>query len=823
MTSRLGAPTSAYMAVPSDRLPLIALRNTLILPGLSQAIKVGRDRSRRALKEAEKKSYWVIAVQQKAETSSSEDFEPQDLFTTGTLCRIDSLRGQEENGFHVVLRGLSRIQLSDLRLETGGFISAQASEIFDQEEDLNSETKLALLNTVKDFALSILKLVPTNTQNLMEIIQEADDLSYLTHICGTHLDLSLEKKQELLETASVKERSLKLLHWMKDFKAGLEIQNEIRSKLNQKIGKTQRQHILREHIKTLKQELDESDLGEDEELPEEKFKNLGLPEESLKQVLKDLKKYKDMGSQSPESHILRNYLDFVLHLPWTKSTPLPDLSLSEAKKVLDEDHWGLEKVKTRILDQLAVNIRKGSHKKGSILLLFGPPGVGKTSLAKSIAKALGRDFCRMSLGGLRDDSELRGHRRTYVGALPGRLLNSLKKVSTKNPVFLLDEIDKMSRSFHGDPASTLLEILDPEQNSQFVDHYLEIPFDLSEVFFIATANSLEGIPGPLLDRLEVIELSGYTSTEKLHILRKHLMPEALENTGMDSYFSTDQIEVADSTLLELITSYTREAGVRDLKRKLEKLFRSLGRELMLKAESEPVSKSNASSIRILPEDLETHLGPPPFFNEAIESRNIPGLAWGLSWSPMGGQILPIEVTEMPGKGQLVLTGQLGDVMKESASIAHSLLRSHALEWNLPGDLSQKDLHVHVPAGAIPKDGPSAGVTLLTALVSLLAKKPVRSLVAMTGEVTLRGQVLPVGGIKEKLIAAHRAGMKEVLIPQKNKRDLVEIPSEVLKDLTIHTVSHIREVLELSLGLFSSHGLSVHLDSDLFTHQKTTGL
>lgn len=771
------------MSFPQGRLPVLALRNTLVFPGLSQVIKVGRDLSVKALQQAEANGFWIVAVQQKVLNKETSPVEAQDLHSIGTLCRVDSMRGQAESGYQVVLRGFVRSQLDQIEKTDRGF-SAEVTHLEDRFEDLNEATQKALLDSLKSLATDILKLIPANTEQLSELIKNVEDLSYLSSLIASHLDIPLQEKQKLLEMTHLRDRSLHLLNLMKDFKEGLEVQIQIRGKLNQKLGENQRQNLLREQLRTIREELGENDNESLESKLKEKIAKAQLPEDVRKVAEQELKRLSDMGPQSPETHIIRNYLELMVSLPWAATPAQQDVDLEEAKAILNAEHFGLEKVKKRILEQLAV-MKLKKQTKGSLLLLVGPPGVGKTSLGKSLAKALHRKFVRVSLGGVRDDAEIRGHRRTYIGAMPGRIIQGMKRAEEKNPVFLLDEIDKLSRAFSGDPAAALLEVLDPEQNRHFLDHYLDVPYDLSEVLFIATANQLDSIPGPLLDRMEIIEIPGYTSAEKLHIAKEHLLPEIREEFGMlDS-----DIEIADEALLRMIQSYTREAGVRDLKRQISALLRGVSERVLRK-----------EKLRIQSQELESILGPEKYQNEVADTIDTPGLALGLAWSPVGGDVLFVEATSMPGKGQLVTTGQLGDVMKESTLIAQSLLRSHASEWGLKGDLAQLDLHVHFPAGAIPKDGPSAGVTLVTALVSLLTSRKSQSRLAMTGEITLRGKVLPVGGIKEKVLAAHRAGVEQVLLPKKNQKDLREVPEEVRNALKFHFVEDISEVLRLALGL-----------------------
>ncbi len=775
------------MAQPQGLLPVLPLKNTVIFPGLTQAIKVGRAQSLKALKRAEANGYWIVAVLQRQKNKSENDgdlpVEPEDLYGMGTLCRIDSMKGTPENGYHLVLQGFSRVQLNSTHLRDG-FLETDAVP-FERETTLPAATAQALLESLKTLAKSILKLVPANTDQLVELVDGVQDLSYLTSLCIGNLDVDLMQKQKILEITDLKDRSLMLLNLMQEFREGLQLQNDIRGKLNQKMGQAQRQVILREQMKAIREELGEGNEASKEDQIRKKIEESNMPEEARKTAENELQRLTEVGNQSPESHIIRNYLDLLTALPWSKNSPEKEIDLEFARKTLEADHYGLEKVKKRIVQHLAL-LKLKKQGKGSILLFVGPPGVGKTSLGQSIAQALGKKFARVSLGGVRDDAEIRGHRRTYIGAMPGRIIQGLKKAGENDPVFLLDEIDKMSRAFHGDPAAALLEVLDPEQNKTFLDHYLDVSFDLSKVFFIATANSLEGIPAPLLDRMEVIDLSGYTTAEKLHIVKNHLIPKQLEELGPET-----KVEFSDEALIRLITAHTREAGVRELQRKVAACLRGI---------SEKVLEANGKTIRIESLDLEDLVGSERFTFEVTENQSTPGVVTGLAWTPVGGDILFIESSQMPGKGQLMITGQLGDVMKESAHIALSLLRSHLPQLGLHHDLSKVDLHVHVPAGAIPKDGPSAGVSMLTSLASLLLRKPVNPKMAMTGEITLRGAVMPIGGVKEKVIAAHRAGVTQVILPKKNEKDLKEVPEEVRKDLKFHLVSNIEELLKLTLDL-----------------------
>lgn len=772
------------MAMPTGHLPVLPLRNTVIFPGLNQALRVGRDMSVKALQKAFENNNWIVAVTQKDPSQTPN--APADLYMVGTLCKIESVRGTPEQGYALVVRGHHRVRLESVRMDHG-FFEAMAEPCEDLH-DLDEPTSRAMLASLKEMSLQVLSLVPADTRELEELVRGIEDLGFLAHTAAAHADFDLREKQKLLETLSVRDRVMHLLTLLQTLRESLQVQADIRSKLSDKFGQTHREQILREQMKAIKEELGEN---EEESLTssyKKKIEEAGMPAEALKLAESQLKRLGETGASSPEHQVIRNHLDLMVALPWSLSSKTESIDLDRARAILEEDHYGLQKVKKRILQHLAVMKLKG-ERRGSILLLVGPPGVGKTSLAASIAKALGRKYVRASIGGVRDDAEIRGHRRTYVGALPGRIIQGLKRAGENDPVFVLDEIDKLSRGFSGDPASALLEVLDPEQNTAFVDHYLDTGFDLSKVFFVGTANSLEGIPGPLLDRMEVIELSGYTLAEKFHIARNHLIPKQMKEHGL----SEGALLIQDEALHRLISAFTREAGVRELQRKVAEVIRA-STEKVLAAEGVPV--------KVAANDLEEILGPDKYVSEVADHGAEPGVVTGLAWTPVGGDILFIESAVMPGSGQLLMTGQLGDVMKESARIALSLLKSRlpVMTEEETLDLSKRDLHVHVPAGAIPKDGPSAGVTMLTSLASLLSHRRVDPRLAMTGEITLRGAVMPVGGIKEKVLAAHRAGVRTVLLPERNMKDLRDVPEEIRSQIKFHAVSNVNEVLKIALGL-----------------------
>ena len=634
------------MSMPIGAIPVLPLTNTVLYPGVTQALRVGRDKSVRAVDRAMLNSNWILTLAQTQPENNVENVD--DLHTIGTLCKIESVKGHQDSGYFIVVRGYYRMKVSGFKAESDIF-EAYAEQISDIV-DIDTNTQSALLNSLRQISIETLKLIPGNTDQVQELVAGLEDLSLLTHLAAANSEIALAEKQNVLEMAHLKDRSMHILNLLQQYKESLQIQQDIRQKLNSKMGQNQREHILREQMKTIKEELGE---GQDTSLIEDYRKKIAaaqMPKEANDLAQQQLRKLENSSNQSPEHQMIRSHLDLMTSLPWSKTSAQSDFNILEAEKILNQDHFGLDKIKKRILQHLSV-LKMKKDKKGSILLFIGPPGVGKTSLGQSIAKALGKKYQRVSLGGVRDESEIRGHRRTYIGALPGRIINSLKKAGENDPVFLLDEIDKMSRSFSGDPAAAMLEVLDPEQNSTFSDHYLDTPFDLSNIFFIATANSLEGIPGPLLDRMEVIDLSGYTTAEKLHIAKNHLLPKQISEHGLTS----EQLVVSEETLLKIISSYTREAGVRELQRKMAQLCR-FAAEKIIRGESQ---------VQIQPIDLEDIMGQDRFQNEVTETIANPGVVTGLAWTPVGGDILFIETALVPGRGDLIITGQLGDVMKES--------------------------------------------------------------------------------------------------------------------------------------------------------------
>ena len=775
-------------------LPVLALRNLVLFPGMTVPIRVGRAQSIAAIRSirssvgdglvGQTSGGQLIAVLQKP-LDQKEHILPDELHNTGVLCQIERVRGNEKDGFQLIVRGIERVRVA-LPFEANGVLRAIAEPLA-TEDDTDAETVRALLDSVKTLAKNILEFLPTGSDQMVTLVDDITDLDFLINIAAANIDIPVDQKQELLEVGPLKARALRLLDLMQHVRDELKVRTEIRDKMTSKLGKNQRDAILREQMRAIQDELSDGEDSGDGKKPEDmrrKIEESGMPDAVRKTALDELRRLESLGNQSPETHVIRNYLDLMIAMPW-KTEPEPEINLKASREVLDADHYGLDKIKKRLIEHLAtMKLKEGG--RGLILLFNGPPGVGKTSLGQSIAKALGRKFVRVSLGGVRDDAEVRGHRRTYVGAMPGRIIQGIKRAGSMNPVFLLDEIDKLGRGFQGDPSAALLEVLDPEQNGTFTDHYMDVPYDLSKVLFIATANSLETIPGPLLDRMEVIELNGYTTAEKLHIAETHLLPKQLSEHGIID----GQLKVTSEALTQVVSHYTREAGVRDLQRKLAALCRASTTKIV----------EGAESVTVGLDDLDEILGPARYEHEVTEKITPPGVTTGLAWTPVGGEILFIESALMPGTGRLTLTGQLGEVMKESAQIALTLIRSRLPQVSASLEFDRKDLHIHVPAGAIPKDGPSAGVAILSSIASLFTGKPVSPKLAMTGEVTLRGAVTPVGGIKEKVIAAHRAGVERVIMSRKNERDLRDVPDEVKSKMQFFFADDVADVLRVALNL-----------------------
>ena len=763
-----------------ELLPVLAVRNTVLFPHAAVPLVVGRKKSVEAIRASKNLGDIILVVTQR--DGGVDDPKPKDLYDVGVVCHISKATEVDKDSFQVIVNGLFRFKVTEY-LEENGFVSAQGQQLTEISSTLSARIE-TLSEEIKNLTKLILKLASVSgREGILKILAQLHDPGQIADLASTLLHLPVPQKQELLELMDVEQRLKKLLEHLVKEKNRLEIQNEIQSKLAEKMSKDQRDHLLREQMRAISEELGE------EKAPSEDFtqriESAGMPPEALKVAKEEALRLNQVPRSSPEYQVIRTYLELLVSLPWSKTTGLSseEIDLQKAKKILDQDHYGLEKVKKRVLQFLAVTKLK-KDMKGSILCLAGPPGVGKTSMAKSIASALGRSFVRMSLGGVRDEAEIRGHRRTYIGAMPGRIIQNIKRAGVKDPVILLDEIDKIGNDFRGDPASALLELLDPEQNHTFTDHYLDVPFDLSRVFFITTANMLETIPPALRDRLEIIEMSSYTKLEKKHIASEHLVPKVLAEHGMNS----EQLTVKAEAIESLIEGYTREAGVRQLTRELASVARASAAEV--------VQKETPIPLVLGTKQIEEFLGPPKFFTEMTIDQGKPGVVTGLAWTPIGGEILHVEVTKMEGKGHLILTGQLGEVMKESAQIALSLLRSQVRK-HFPVHFDKLDFHIHVPAGAIPKDGPSAGVAIFLALSSLIQNKAIDTKLACSGEITLRGSVLPVGGIKEKVLAAHRAGVKRVILPERNQRDLREVPEEVKNSLTFHFVKDVFELLALA--------------------------
>lgn len=773
------------MPIPTGSFSVLPLKNTVIYPGVTQALKVGRSKSLKAVDVAQGKNNWIITLSQKNPEINVDNID--DLHEIGTLAKIESIRGTHEAGYYIVVRGYHRVRVTSFKPETE--IMEAFVEQIDDVNDVDKATEQALLTSLKQISIDVLKLIPGNTNDIQEMVLAIDDISLLSHMAAANAEIPLSEKQKLLETPQIRPRIMSLLSLLHSFKENLIVQQDIRQKLTDKLGNTQRDQILREQLKTIKEELGEKNEQNLVETFRQKVVELALTGDALELAEQQISRLESTSAQSPEFQMIRSHLDFMLALPWNKSSAQTEIDLEKAEKILNEDHYGLEKIKKRILQHLAV-LKIKKEKKGSILLFIGPPGVGKTSLGQSIAKSLGKKYQRISFGGVRDESEIRGHRRTYIGALPGRILSALKKAGENDTVMVLDEIDKLGRSYAGDPSAALLEVLDPEQNNSFTDHYLEAPFDLSKITFIATANSLENIPLPLLDRMEIIELSGYTIAEKVHIAKNHLWPKQVAEHGLTS----QQIEISEAAVLKIISHYTREAGVRDLQRKLGEACRAKCQEIL---------KTN-SLARVGVHDLEEIFGNEKYIYEVTDQLSSPGVVTGLAWTPVGGDILFIESAVVPGKGEMILTGQLGDVMKESAQIAKSLIKARLSAIAPTFDFSKYDIHIHLPAGAIPKDGPSAGITLLTSLASLVSRTAVNAKLAMTGEISLQGKVLPVGGIKEKVIAAHRAGVTKVILAKRNEKDLKDVPEDVRSQIEFTFVEHINEVLAKALNIDLTH-------------------
>ena len=760
--------------------PVLPLRDVIVFPNMVIPLFVGREKSIKSLEVAMDDNKQIMLVAQK--TADLDDPQDKDIYRFGTLATVLQLLKLPDGTIKVLVEGSNRAEING-EVYGDSYFEAKVNII---EEPVVDDREIEILSrSVIDSFDQYVKLNKKIAPEVMTSLSGIDDPSRLADTIAAHMVLKMEEKQAILEINDVKGRIEHIISIIENELDILQVEKKIRGRVKNQMEKSQREYYLNEQMKAIQKELgDMDDVPNEIEEIEQKISKSGMPKDVMQKIKADVNKLKMMSPMSAEASVLRNYIDVLVNVPWKKKTKVTkDLVIAE--KVLEDDHHGLEKVKERILEYLAVQQRV-SKLKGPILCLVGPPGVGKTSLGKSIAKATGRKFTRMSLGGVRDEAEIRGHRRTYIGSLPGKIIQNLSKVGVKNPLFLLDEIDKMAMDFRGDPSSALLEVLDSEQNDTFSDHYLEVDFDLSDVMFVATSNSMN-IPGPLLDRMEVIRIPGYTENEKESIAGKYLMPKQLENNGL-----TDKdIKFNKNIFIEIIRSYTREAGVRNLERELSKICRKVVKKLLL--------NKKLKSIKVDKNNLKDFLGVKRFKHGEAEKENVIGLVNGLAWTEVGGELLSVETAVIPGKGKYILTGSLGDVMQESIRAAMTIVRKRALNLNIEKDFHEnKDIHVHFPEGATPKDGPSAGVGIVTSLVSALTENPVKSSVAMTGEINLHGQVLPIGGLKEKMLAALRGGIKTVIIPLENEKDLAEIPDNIKNNLDIKTVEWVEEVLSLAL-------------------------
>ncbi|MEI2341753.1 endopeptidase La [Priestia megaterium] len=761
-------------------MPLLPLRGLIVYPTMVLHLDVGRDKSVQALEKAMMDDHLVCLVSQK--DMGIDEPTKEDLYRTGTLAKIKQMLKLPNGTMRVLVEGLNRVNVTEFEDSEEYFVVHVEKQ--NEEHQVDVEDK-ALMRTLLDYFGQYIKLSKKVSVETLSTVSDIEEPGRLADIVASHLPIKIQLKQEILEITDVKERLNTIISHIQDEQEVLQLEKKIGQRVKKSMERTQKEYYLREQMKAIQKELGDKEgkTGEVATL-REKIEASGMTDHVKQVAFKELDRYEKIPATSAESSVIRNYIEWLIALPWTNETE-DTLNIHNAEQVLNDEHYGLEKVKERVLEYLAVQQLTKSL-KGPILCLAGPPGVGKTSLARSIATSLDRHFVRVSLGGVRDESEIRGHRRTYVGAMPGRIIQGMKKAGTINPVFLLDEIDKMSNDFRGDPSSALLEVLDPEQNHNFSDHYIEETYDLSKVMFVATANNLATIPGPLRDRMEIIQIAGYTELEKLEIAKRHLLLRQLENHGLQK----GNLQIRDDALTAIIRLYTREAGVRNLEREIASICRKAARIVV---------SGEKKRVVVTAKTLEEFLGKPRFRYGQAETEDQVGVATGLAYTTVGGDTLAIEVSLSPGKGRLVLTGKLGDVMKESAQAAFSYVRSNAEKLGIDEKFYEKhDIHIHVPEGAVPKDGPSAGITIATALVSALTGKPVRREVGMTGEITLRGRVLPIGGLKEKSLSAHRAGLTKILIPHDNERDIEDIPDSVQEELDIVLVSHVDQVLEHAL-------------------------
>lgn len=770
----------------SESYPVMPLRNTVLFPQQVIPIYIGREKSLKLINELPASSKHIVVVAQ--EDGSIEDPNPDEMYSFGTLAVVLKVFDMPDNSKSAIVQGIDRVKILSFK-EKEPYYRAVVQRLSDNvpSEDIELD---ALGNNLRQVFSELIQVAPNLSEEHTGMLSNIQKPSRLADRSVSLLTVPNPEKQEVLEELDVKKRVEKAIKILSKEIQRIKLGEEIQTEVHDEITKSQREYYLREQMKAIKRELGEDESQVELKEIEDAIKEAKMPEDAEKVALKELDRLSKIPSQSPEYTVSRTYLDWLTELPWSKTSE-DSINVKDAKSILDKDHYGLEKVKERILEYLAVRalkMRKDPEGalRGPLLCFAGPPGVGKTSLGRSIARSMGREFVRISLGGVRDEAEIRGHRRTYIGALPGRIIQSLKKAGTNNPVFMLDEIDKLGGDFRGDPSSALLEVLDPEQNNTFADHYLEVDFDLSKVMFISTANYRDPIPPALRDRMEIIEFSGYIEDEKVQIAKQHLIPKQMKENAL----TKKDVALNETGIKELINSYTREAGVRNLEREIANVFRKVARDKIEK---------NTKKIKVNKKKVSDYLGAPRFYSELAERTTKPGVVTGLAWTAAGGDILFIEASKMKGKGRLTLTGQLGDVMKESATAAMTYVRSHTDILGLDEDFNENtDIHVHVPAGAIPKDGPSAGVGMFTAIVSLLTGIPVKNRVAMTGEITLRGNVLPVGGVKEKITAAHRAGIKTIILPDHNRKDLEEIPDHIKKDLDFYFAKEMMDITDFAL-------------------------
>ncbi|MBN1217632.1 MAG: endopeptidase La [Anaerolineae bacterium] len=795
-------------ALPAE-LPILPLRGTVAFPFIIMPLSIGVPRSTKLIKSAVKNDSLIgLVVSREPEV---DEPGPDQLYQTGVVARIHRVVRSEKDTLQVIVQGVERFKI-DTWKQTDPFLTAKISIEPDIIEDGQEMEIEALRRRILELSSTIIQYMPSIPNEITEFLDQVEDSRIIVYTIASNMRMDFQDRLNVLIEDSLRDKMALLVRLMNHELEVLEIGQRIRSETQEELDKTQREFYLRQQLKAIQKELGEEDEQAIFTEYRQKIEAAGMPEEAEKEALRELSRMEKLQPQSAEYGVIQAYLDWMVELPWSNLTK-DNLDIVHAREVLDTDHYDIKDVKERILEYLAVRKlrlerkmddepiepgREQDRAGGSILLFVGPPGVGKTSLGRSIARALGREFTRMSLGGVRDEAEIRGHRRTYIGAMPGRIIQAIKRVKTRNPVFMLDEVDKIGADWRGDPSSALLEVLDPQQNYAFRDHYLDVDFDLSQVMFIATANTLDTIPPPLRDRMEIIRLDGYTEYEKIEIAKNYLVPRQIKANGL----LENEIQYTEEGLRQIIRDHTREAGVRSLEREIGRISRKVATkltsgELVIQDEEKT---DEVQSIIIGPDEVREFLGKPKFLFEAAIRTEKAGVATGLAVTPIGGDVLFVEAACMPGKDQLTLTGQLGDVMKESAQIARSYIRAHAHELNIDSEkFNNVDIHLHVPAGAIPKDGPSAGVTMVTALVSLLTERPVRSEVGMTGEISLQGQVLPIGGLKQKILAAHRVGLKTVIFPKRNEADLDDVPEDVRKDMTFYTVEFLEEVLEHALS------------------------